>query len=62
MSVPFGSPDEDQMLIAASVRGLSSSGEEDDAELPAFAVFVHAELDSEMTAMLARAATHSDSF
>lgn len=57
----FAALDEEQMLIAASERGPSCSEDEDDADLPASAVFAHAESDSELTAMLARAAARLDS-
>lgn len=52
-SVSFGTPDEDQMSIAALKSGLLSSEEKDEAELPPSGVIAHAESDSELTAMLA---------
>ncbi|CAM4735062.1 unnamed protein product [Leuciscus chuanchicus] len=53
----FGTPDEDQISIAASESGLLTSGEDDEAELPPSGVVAHTKSDSELTAILARAAT-----
>lgn len=55
LSTSFGALDEYQMSIAASERGLLSSGH--DAELPSSVEFAHAESDSQLTAMLALQAT-----
>lgn len=41
----FATLDEEQMSIAASERGPLCSEDEDDADLPASAVFAHAESD-----------------
>ncbi len=53
-SVSFGAPIEDQMSIAASVDGQSSSGDEDSAKLHPSGVAAAAEPDPELTAVLSR--------
>ncbi|XP_059355259.1 uncharacterized protein LOC132092841 [Carassius carassius] len=55
-SVSFGGPPEDQMSIAASGDGLSTSEDEDSAGLPPSGDVTAAESDLELSAMLARAA------
>lgn len=55
-SVSFGAPIEDQMSIAASGDGQSSSEDEDSAGLPPSGVAAAAESDPELTAVLSRAA------
>ncbi len=51
-SVSFGAPIEDQMSIAASVDGQSSSEDEDSAKLHPSGVAAAAESDPELTAVL----------
>ncbi len=58
-SVSFGAPIEDQMSIAASVDGQSSSEDEDSAKLHPSGVAAAAESDPELTAVLSRAAARS---
>ncbi len=58
-SISFGVPIEDQMSIAASGDGQSSSEDEDSAGLPPSGVVAAAESDPELTAVLSRAATRS---
>ncbi len=58
-SVSFGAPIEDQMSIAASVDGQSSSEDEDSAKLHPSGVAAAAEPDTELTAVLSRAAARS---
>ncbi len=53
--VSFGTPPDDQMLIAASEGELFLSGDDDSAALPPSGVVALSEPDPEMTAMLSRA-------
>ncbi len=55
-SISFGAPIEDQMSIAASGDGLSSSEDKDLAGLPPLGVVATTESDPELKAMLSRAA------
>ncbi len=52
--VSFGAPPDDRMLIIASERKLSLSGDDDSAALPASGVVALSEPDQEMTDMLSR--------
>ncbi len=54
--ISFGAPSEDRMSIAASGEGLMSSEDKDALGLPPSGVVATAALDSELTAMLVRAA------
>lgn len=58
-SVSFGVPIENQMSIAASGDGQSSSEDEDSAELHPSGVAAAAESDPELTAVLSRATARS---
>ncbi len=58
-SVSFGAPIEDQMLIAASGDGQSSSEDEDLVGLPPTGVAAAAESDPELMAVLSRGAVRS---
>ncbi len=60
-SVSFGALIEDQMSIAASGDGQSSSEDEDSAELPSSGVAAAAESDPELTPVLSRAAARCTS-